>query len=135
MFNFFCLPYAPCGTRLSSRSLKTQIFKGPEGRFLSLVPNSSNTRPTWEKFFGKKKIHVCTNQSSAACESKSGDSNLWNKSGQTKTLLDHFYYQLVCRSFSLFIGISYLLITCQELMKMFYIFSILQWHLHTNSPK
>lgn len=119
-------------TRLSSRSLKTQIFKGPEGRFLSLIPNSSNTRPTWEKFWEGKNTSV--HQSSAACESKSGDSNLWNKSGQTKTLLDHFYYQLVCRSFSLFIGISYLLITCQELMKHFYIFSILQWHLHTNSP-
>lgn len=133
MFKFFCLPYALSGTRLLSRSLKTQIFKGPEGRFLSLIPNSSNTRPTWEKFWEGKNTSV--HQSSAACESKSGDSYLWCKSGQTKTLLDHFYYQLVCSSFSLFIEISYLLITRQELMKHFYIFSILQWHLHTNSPK
>lgn len=60
MFNFFVFRTLS-RTRLSSRSLKTQIFKGPEGRFLSLIPNSSNTRPTWEKFLGKK--NTCVHQS------------------------------------------------------------------------
>ena len=75
-------------------SLKTRIFKAPEGWFLSFP-----TRQTLDqtgKSFWEKKILVFTNQSSATCESKSGDSHLWNKPGQTKTLLVHSADHFLC---------------------------------------
>lgn len=58
MFNFFCLPYAPCGTRLSSRSLKTQIFKILKADFWVSIPTRQTLGQPGKSFLGKKK-YMC----------------------------------------------------------------------------
>lgn len=61
MFNFFCLPYAPCGTRLSSRSLKTQIFKILKADFWVSIPTRQTLGQPGKSFLGKK--NTCVHQS------------------------------------------------------------------------